>query len=380
MTTLPNSAGVRCMWMRGGTSKGAYFVPEDLPDETHSRDDLLLRIMGTPDPLQIDGIGGATSLTSKVAIVSRSTSPDADVDYLFLQVGVDTPTVDDGQNCGNILAGVGPFAVERGLVEPGDPETQVRIHMLNSDSIAAATFPTPAGVPRYDGDVSISGVPGTGAGISLGFTGIQGSATGRLWPTGHVRDSVEGVEVTCVDNGMPVVVAEARSFGLSGYEPHEELRDDDALTARIDALRTQAARLMGLGDVLSSTIPKTVLVAPPQAGGQLCTRSFIPTHPHSAVGVLAAVSTVTGVLTPGAVGHDLTSAWSRSSTHVEVEHPTGSLVVDVAVDHSVEPVRVLRSGVVRTARKLFDGAVFPRTDAPDPSTTQYEGESHASRT
>jgi 4-oxalomesaconate tautomerase len=355
-----DETGVRCTMLRGGTSRGLFFEAADLPADRAARDDLLLRLMGTPDPLQIDGLGGATSLTSKVAVVSRSEHPDADVDYLFLQLGVDAPTVSDQQNCGNILAGVGPFAIERGLVPAADGETSVRIRMVNSDSVAVAVVQTPDGRPEYRGDVAIAGVPGTAAPVVLAFTDTEGSATGSLLPTGHVRDTIEGVEATCVDNGMPVVVAMADSFGLTGYETHEQLAADAALLERIDAFRRKAGQLMGLGDVSSSSVPKTTLLAPARDGGQVCTRSFIPVKPHTAIGVLGAVSVVTGMLLPGAVGHELTADWPAGTSQVDVEHPTGHLLVDVVVDDSTQPPRVLRSGVVRTARKLFDGTAFPR--------------------
>ena len=352
-----DSTGVRCTMLRGGTSRGLYFEPGDLPADPAERDDLLLRLIGTPDPRQIDGLGGSTSLTSKVAVISRSERPDADVDYLFLQLGVDEPTVGTKQNCGNILAGVGPFAVERGLVPAGQTETSVRIRMVNSDSVAVATFPTPRGRPEYRGDTAIAGVPGTAAPVVLAFAGTEGSATGSLLPTGRVRDTVDGVEVTCVDNGMPVVLAMAESFGLTGYESHALLAADAPLLARVDAFRREAGRLMGLGDPAGTSVPKTVLIAPPRDSGQLCTRSFIPTQPHTSIGVLAAISVVTGVLLPGAVGHELAAGWQK---RVDVEHPTGHLQVDVVVDGDADPPRVIRSGVVRTARKLFDGIAFPR--------------------
>jgi 4-oxalomesaconate tautomerase len=362
---LYDETGVRATMLRGGTSRGLYFEADDLPADPATRDDLLLRLMGTPDPRQIDGLGGATSLTSKVAVVGPSEHPDADVDYLFLQLGVDEPTVSDRQNCGNILAGVGPFAVERGLVPVAGGQTSVRIRMVNSDSIAVATFPTPGGRPEYRGDsrwgdVAIAGVPGTAAPVVLAFTDTEGSATGSLLPTGHVRDSIEGVEATCVDNGMPVVVAMAASFGLTGYESHEELAADAALLERIDAFRTKAGALMGLGDVSGGSVPKTALLAPARDGGQVCTRSFIPVTPHTSIGVLAAVSVVTGMLLPGAVGHELTDDWPEGTSQVDVEHPTGHLLVDVVVDADASPPRVQRSGVVRTARKLFDGTAYPR--------------------
>jgi 4-oxalomesaconate tautomerase len=355
-----DDTGVRCTMLRAGTSRGLYFEAKDLPADPAERDDLLLRLMGTPDERQIDGLGGATSLTSKVAVVSPSDDPEVDVDYLFLQLGVDEATVSDRQNCGNILAGVGAFAVERGLVPAGEDETSVRIRMVNSDSVAIATFPTPGRRVEYRGDVAIAGVPGTAAPVVLGFTDTEGSATGALLPTGHVRDTVEGIDVTCVDNGMPVVLALAGSFGLTGYESHGQLAADAALLERVDAFRRKAAQLMGLGDVAAASVPKTVLIAEARDGGQVCTRSFIPVQPHSSIGVLGAVSVATGLLLPGAVGNELTATWPRDTSQIDIEHPTGHLLVDVVVDSSVTPPRAVRSGVVRTARKLFDGTAFPR--------------------
>ncbi|HTJ38807.1 MAG TPA: 4-oxalomesaconate tautomerase [Dactylosporangium sp.] len=354
-----DETGVRCTMLRGGTSRGLYFERADLPADPAERDDLLLRLMGTPDPRQIDGLGGATSLTSKVAIVGPSASPDADIDYLFMQLGVADATVSDRQNCGNILAGVGPFAVERGIVPAGAAETSVRIRMVNSGGLAVATFPTPGGRVEYRGEVAISGVPGTAAPVTLAFNGTEGSATGRLLPTGSVRDVLDGTPITCVDNGMPVVVAAAEAFGLTGAETHADLAADAALLERVDAFRRKAGALMGLGDAGDSSVPKTVLVSPPRDGGQVSTRSFIPVQPHTSIGVLAAVSVVTGLLLPGSVGHELTGGWPPGS-RVDVEHPSGHVLVDVVVDVAADPPRALRSGVVRTARKLFDGVAFPR--------------------
>lgn len=351
-------SGLRCMSMRGGTSKGLYFLAEDLPAEPDARDDLLLRLMGTPDPRQIDGLGGAHLVTSKVAIVSPATGQDHDIDYLFLQVGVDEPTVSDRQTCGNLLAGVGQFAVERGLVPARPDRTTVRIRLVNTGTVAVATFPTPGGVVDYAGGTAISGVPGTAAPVELDFTGTEGSVCGSLLPTGNVRDHVDGVPVTCVDNGMPVVVAAATDLGITGYEPVEELGADTSLADRIQSLRTQAGRLMGLGDVTGTSVPKTTLVAAPREGGAICTRTFIPVRPHPSIGVLGGVSVVTALLLPGAVGAELVVA-PGAGEPVEIEHPTGKLAVVVDLDDS-QPPRVRRSTVIRTARKLFDGTVFPR--------------------
>ena len=348
------------MQMRGGTSKGLYFLAEDLPADSAERDDLLLRVMGSPDPRQIDGVGGAHPLTSKVAVVSPSAVPGIDIDYLFLQVMVDTASVTDKQNCGNILAGIGPFAVERGLVPAQAGQTHgdrlsVRIRMVNTDGIVTATFPTRGGRPRYDGDTAIDGVPGTAAAVVLDFE--DSGAGGSVLPTGNVTDIFGGIPVTCVDNGMPVVVVDAASFGKTGQESVAELEADEELNRRVQVLRLEAGKAMGLGDVSGTTVPKICLVAPPAHGGTISTRTFIPVRVHESIGVLGAVSVGTAIELPGAVGHDL--AAHEDGSRLTIEHPSGALQVEVELDTSVTPPRVIRSGVVRTARKLFDGVVFP---------------------
>jgi 4-oxalomesaconate tautomerase len=346
------------MFMRGGTSKGAYFLADDLPTDPSERNDVILRIMGSGHPLQIDGIGGAHPLASKVAVVSRSTDYMADVDYLFLQLGVAEPTISDLQNCGNILAGVGPFAVERGLVPAGSETTTVRIRMVNSDSAVSAVFATPGGAVSYEGDTAISGAPGTAGAVALRFADTAGSATSGLLPTGNVTDIINGITVTCVDNGMPVVVARATDLGISGYETHQQLAADRALLDRIQALRLAAGLLMGLGDVTDASVPKTTLVAAPRDGGTICTRTFIPVQPHTAIGVLGAVSACTALLLPGGVGSDL-ATFPSDGCAFDIEHPTGHLEVDLQIDTAVWPPTVVSAGNTRTARKLFDGQVYP---------------------
>lgn len=354
--------GVRAMQMRGGTSKGLYFLAGDLPADAAERDDLLLRVMGSPDPRQIDGAGGAHPLTSKVAVVSRSAVPGIDVDYLFLQVMVDQAIVTDKQNCGNILAGVAPFAVERGLMAAQGDETRVRIRMVNTDGIVTATIQTPGGRPRYDGDTAIDGVPGTAAAVVLDFetppAESHGGAGTSVFPTGNITDTFGGIPVTCVNNGMPVVVVAAGSFGTTGRESIAELEGDEELNKRKEELRLEAGEAMGLGDVSGTTVPKISLVSPPAHGGAISTRTFIPVRVHESIGVLGAVSVATAIVIPGAVGHDL--AVLDGGPRLSVEHPSGALQVEVELDTTVTPPRVIRSGVVRTARKLFDGTVFPR--------------------
>src|SRR5579863_7949226 len=299
---------IRCMMMRGGTSKGAFFLASDLPDDPAVRDRVLLAVMGSPDRRQIDGIGGADPLTSKVAIVSPSTRDDADVDYLFAQVVVDEARVDYGQNCGNMLAAVGPFAIERGLMPARevttDGTTDVVIHMVNSGQIAVASVPTAGGFVIYEGEARIDGVPGTAAAIPLAFRDTAGSSCGALLPTGQLRDSIDGIEVTCIDNGMPLVLIRASDVGRTAYESREALDADTELKARIEAIRLQAGPLMNLGDVKERTVPKICLIAPPrepERGGTLSTRSFIPHRCHASIGVLGAVSVASAAVMAGTV-------------------------------------------------------------------------------
>lgn len=346
--------GIRCLWMRGGTSKGAYFLASDLPADATQRDALLLRIMGSPDPRQIDGIGGADPLTSKVAILSPSSRADADVDYLFLQVFVDQPLVSDAQGCGNILAGVGPAAIERGLVPVTGAVTSVRIHMCNTGEVAVADVCTPGGQVSYTGGAAIDGVPGHAAAVPLMFQNIEGAMTGALLPTGHVVNVIAGVDCTLIDNGMPIVVMRAADLGLTGQETREALDADDVLKARIEAIRLVAGPMMNLGDVRDKSVPKMTLVSAPAQGGTISTRSLIPHRVHASIGVFAAISVAVACTRPGSAAAEL--AHLPADGRFAIEHPTGAVEVLLERD---DAGRVLRAGTLRTARKLFDGLVYP---------------------
>ena len=350
----PARDGIPCLWMRGGTSKGAYFLAQDLPADPAARDALLLRVMGSPDPRQIDGIGGADPLTSKVAILSPASRADADVDYLFLQVFVDQALVSDAQGCGNILAGVGPAAIERGLVAVAGAETPVRIHMLNTGEVALARVQTPDGRVRYTGAAQIDGVPGTSAPVPLMFQNIAGSMCGALLPSGRAVDVIDGVACTLIDNGMPIVVMAAADFGLTGYEGREVLDADTAVKARIEAIRLQAGHLMNLGDVTTKSVPKMTLVAPPVQGGAIHTRSFIPHRCHASIGVFAAVSVATACTLPDTPAARV--AQLPSDGRYAIEHPTGAAEVLIETDAAGH---VTGAGTLRTARKLMDGRVYP---------------------
>jgi 4-oxalomesaconate tautomerase len=346
-----------CMWMRGGTSKGGYFLRHDLPDDTDARDAFLLAVMGSPDPRQIDGMGGADPLTSKVAVVSRSRRPDIDVDYLFLQVVVDRAIVTDAQNCGNILAGVGPFAIERGLVKATDGETRVTIYMENTGQVAVAVVRTPGAIVDYSGNAHIDGVPGTAAAVPLTFRDTAGSSCGALLPTGNAVDRFDGIDVTCIDNGMPTIVASAEDFAITGDESREQLNANSQLKRRLESIRLQAGPAMNLGDVAQKTVPKMTLVSPARHGGTIATRTFIPHRCHASIGVLGAVSVATACLLPDGPAARFAAATNGARVEMKIEHPSGASTVILDRDtHG----NIINAAILRTARKLFDGVVFGR--------------------
>ncbi|NIJ09206.1 4-oxalomesaconate tautomerase [Sphingomonas vulcanisoli] len=344
-----------CMWMRGGTSKGGFFLASDLPADTVARDAFLLRAFGSPDPRQIDGMGGADPLTSKVAVVAKSARDGVDVDYLFLQVFVDQAIVTDSQNCGNMLAGVGPFAIERGLIAAAGEETRIAIFMENTGQVAVATVRTPGGTVAYAGDAAISGVPGTASPIPLAFRDTAGSSCGALLPTGNGVDEIDGVTVTLIDNGMPCVVLLAADVGITGYEDRDTLDADSAMKARVEAIRLKAGPLMNLGDVSEKSVPKMMLVAPPRNGGAIAVRSLIPHRVHASIGVLGAVSVATAALVPGSPAAAVAKVPEGGTKTLGVEHPTGVTECVVTVDHAGQPIE---AGMLRTARKLMDGIIF----------------------
>jgi 4-oxalomesaconate tautomerase len=350
-----SETGVRCMWMRGGTSKGGYFLKSDLPADTTARDAFLLGIMGSPDPRQIDGMGGADPLTSKVAVVSKSERAGVDVDYLFLQVFVDQAIVTDAQNCGNILAGIGPFAIERGLVAAENGETRVTIFMENTGQVAVATVQTPGGEVSYAGDAKIDGVPGSHAPVPLEFRDTAGSSCGALLPSGNPVDIVNGVPVTLIDNGMPCVVMKAEDVGITGYEDRETLDADTVLKAKIEAIRLAVGEKMNLGDVKEKSVPKMMLVAPPREGGAVTVRSFIPHRAHATIGVLGAVSVATACLIPGSPAAEVAQIPDGPRKTLSVEHPTGEMSCVLELD---DAGNVATAALLRTARKLMDGVVF----------------------
>ena len=362
---------IPCVMMRGGTSRGPYFRREDLPEDPAVRDRMLVSIMGSGHELQVDGIGGGHPLTSKIAIVGRATRADADVDYLFAQAGVLEAVIDTSPNCGNMLAGVGPFAIEAGLVAATAPETRVRIHNVNTGKLIEAIVQTPGGAVVYEGDAAIDGVPGTAAPILLSFLDAAGSKTGRLLPTGAVRDRILGVDATCIDMAMPLVILRAADLGLTGHERPAEIDADSTFFARLEAIRREAGALMGLGDVAGRVIPKPVLVSAPAAGGTLAVRYFTPRACHRAVAATGAVGIATACVMPGSLAHEIAGPPGPGPTaRIVVEHPAGRIPIELELAVPGAEVPVLRASLVRTARRLFAGSVF----VPDPLPTHHQGE------
>jgi len=348
---------IPCLFMRGGTSRGPFFLDSDLPADPALRDRVLLAAMGSPDDRQIDGLGGADPLTSKIGIVSRSRRPGVDLDFLFGQVLIDEARVDYTPNCGNMLAAVGPFALERGLAKSQGDETTLRILTLNTDMLCDVILQTPGGRINYDGNASIDGVPGTSAPIKINFLDTAGSVCKSLLPTRNVRDVVDGVAVTCIDNGMPVVLIRAADLGRTGYETREALNADAELKARLEAIRLKVGPLMNLGDVTKKVVPKMCLIAPPQSGQGICTRTFIPHDCHSAVGVLGAVTVATACVLEGSVAEGIAVLPPGGTKVVSVEHPTGEFSVELGLDPA-NPQNVTRSALLRTARLIMRGEVL----------------------
>lgn len=343
--------------MRGGTSKGPYFRRADLPEDLDTLARVLIAAVGSGHSLNIDGIGGGAAVTTKVAMLSESMDDWADVDYFFAQVSVEDQLVDFKPTCGNILSGVGPAAIEMGLVRPTGDVTEIRIRAVNTGARVVAKVQTPGGQLTYEGDTEIAGAPGASAPVQLSFMGVVGSSTGAFLPTGNLSDTLDGIKITCMDVAMPVVIARASDFGLTGYESAAELDTNRTFFDRMEAVRREAGRLMGMGDVSQSVTPKFGLLAPARAGGTIATRYFMPWKTHPTMAVTGAQCLASCALTPGTVADGLLTRPTDSPAEVVLEHASGT--IDVLVDFSTEDGFTLNAaGLVRTARKLADGHVY----------------------
>lgn len=349
------------MQFRGGSSKGLFFLEEDLPADEEKRNRFILAAMegvGQGDPRQIDGLGGASSLTSKVAIVRKSVSSPTELNYLFLQIVIGKGNISATQTCGNILAAVVPFAIESGLIKAGPNHTTVNVHMLNTGGSCEITVQTPDGNVCYSGTAKVDGVPGTASPIVCNYLDTQGSTCGALFPTGNKTDLVEGIHITCIDNGMPEILILAKDLGITGYESPFSLNENLTLKQKIESIRLIAGPLMGLQDVSEKTIPKICLIAPAINGGQIHTRTFIPHVCHEAIGVLGAVSTATACLFEGTVARALFNSTISPMLEISIEHPTGELTVSLQLNTDKAEPEILKSGIIRTARLISKGHVF----------------------
>lgn len=350
-------AGIPCLLMRGGTSKGPFFKAADLPSDVAARDRVLLAAMGSPDLRQIDGLGGADTLTSKVAIISKSERPGVDIDYLFAQVDVSKPIVDTNPSCGNMLAGVAPFAIETGLFPAQDGETRVMIYNVNTQSRIEAVVKTPGGVVQYDGDAEIAGVPGTASPIILNFMDVVGSISGKMLPTGAVRETINGVEVTCIDVAMPMILMRAADFGVTGDETRAEFNANKELFARIEPIRLEAGRRMGFGDVSDKVIPKVGLLAKPREGGTILSRYLTPHALHAAHAVTGAVCVSSACALEGSIAHELATPSSDNPRTIWIEHPSGQVDVLLTTTGKGADMDVV-AGTLRTARPIMRGEVL----------------------
>jgi 2-methylaconitate cis-trans-isomerase PrpF len=346
------------LFMRGGSSRGPYFKLADLPEDRDALSEVLMAVLGAGHPRNIDGIGGGTAVTTKVAMLSRSDQADVDIDYFFAQVGVEDRLVDYRPTCGNILTGVGPAALEMGLMPMSGDETRLRIRAVNTGARIEAVVQTPGGCVRYDGDTMIDGVPGTAAPVALSFLDVVGTSCGALLPTGNLREIIDGVEVSCMDVAMPMMIARADAFGLTGYETVAELDDNRAFYDRVEPIRIEAGRRMGLGDVTKSVTPKIGLLAPARNGGNISARYFMPWACHPTMAVTGSQCLASCALTPGTVADGLVGAVPESPALVRIEHPAGE--IEVTLDYEIGPDGfVLHSaGLVRTARLIARGEVL----------------------
>ncbi|MBM3344003.1 MAG: 4-oxalomesaconate tautomerase [Betaproteobacteria bacterium] len=348
---------IPCVIMRGGTSRGPFFHLSDLPGDVATRDAVLLAVMGSPHEIQVDGIGGSHSVTSKVAIISKSSRADADVDYLFAQVEINEKRVDTKPNCGNMLVAVGPFAIDSGLVPAKNGETPVRIFNVNTQSLVEAIVKTPQGQVTYEGSAAIDSVPGTAAPVGINFKSAIGAVTQKLLPTGKARDVIDGIEVSCVDIAMPLVMMRAADFGKSGYETPTELDADRALLQRMESIRRKAGVLMGMGDVSKNVVPKMALLAKPRGGGIITSRYFVPQTCHKSHPVTGTVCIAAACAIPGTLAAQIAPLAHAPQGIVEIEHPSGKIAIDLDADFSNGQLALRRAALIRTARRIFEGFV-----------------------
>lgn len=354
---MRDHTGIPCLFMRAGTSRGPFFKLSDLPVDTAARDRVLLAAMGSPDARQINGLGGAVTVASKVAIVSKSTRPGVDLDYLFAQVDIEKPMVDTNPSCGNMLSGVLPFAIETGLFPAMDGETRAMIYNVNTQSRIEAIVQTPGGYVAYEGRAEIAGVPGTAAPIVLNFMDVVGSISGKMLPTGNLRDTIQGVEITCIDVAMPMILFNADDLGLDGTEGKAGIDSNRELMARIESIRREAGQRMGFGNVTDKVIPKVGILSAPRQGGAITSRYLTPLALHPAHAVTGAVCVASACALKGSVAHAVAAPSAENPRTIWIEHPSGQIDVRLSTT-GTGPAMDVVAGTLRTARPIMRGEVL----------------------
>ena len=351
--------GIACIYMRGGTSKGPFFDMRDLPSDVKERNQILLKVMGSPDARQIDGLGGTVTVTSKVVLVKPSTRKGIDVDYLFAQVDIANPVVDTTPPCGNMMAGVGPFAIEKGWVKITKPETRVMVYNINTKSIIEEIIQTPNGKVEYNGNMKIDGVPGTAAPIVMNLFDQVGGKTGKLLPTGKIREKIQGIDVTLLDAGSTMILIKASDLGMTGTEGEEFFVKNKELMAKIESMRIEAGQRMGLGDVTESVLPKVgILSKPRKAGTNITSRYLTPHTLHQTHAVTGAICIGTALKIKGTVAADVGATNGKDEEMIIIEHPAGVIEVNIEMEMKNGAINVKKVGTVRTARKIMEGQVF----------------------
>ena len=350
---------IPAIFMRGGTSRGLYFNKADLPEDIELWDAILLKAFGSPDTRQVDGVGGTTSVTSKTCILSPSARDDCDIAYFFAQLAVAEAQVDYAPTCGNMLAGVGPYAIETGMVPAQNGETRVRIHQVNTGGLVEAVIPTPGGDVEYEGQFSIDGVPGTAAPILLNFMNVVGSRTGKLFPTGEKKESIDGVDVTIIDAAMPCMIMSAADVGKSGYETADELDADALFFKRVEKMRLEAGHRMGLGDVSGQVQPKIVILSPPRTGGSITSRYFVPDKTHETHAITGGIAVAYASVTSGTVAEPLAELQTNGNKpRFSIEHPAGQLHLSLSLKDGKSGKELEAAGITRTARMIMRGSIM----------------------
>ncbi|MDH2880281.1 2-methylaconitate cis-trans isomerase PrpF family protein [Bacillus cytotoxicus] len=350
---------IPCFVMRGGTSKGLFFLDKHLPSNKRLRNEVILKVLGAGNARGVDGMGSLDPLSNKIAIIRKSTDPGIDIDYLFLQADLKKMVLDDSVNCGNIISAVAPYAIESGVIKAESGEMTVTIRNVNTNAIVESKILTENGNVLYSGDVKIDGVPGTGAPIRLNFMNSVGSVTGKLFPTGSKMDVIEGINVSCIDVSVPLIIIQATELGIEGDESPELLNSNTMFLNKIDMIRKKVAALANLGNVSNKVIPKIAIVSRPRKSGTITSRYFIPHQCHSTHAVTGSLALSAAIKINGTTANHIVkksgSYKVEESNPIIIEHPAGQIQTESIVVESNGKYSIKQSSITRTARLILKG-------------------------